>query len=188
MRDVAIMFLEKEVHQDPEEWPLRLLLAEILPHLELCGCDWAPSSQAILEQISVRALRSIAARRFDMFHPDHELRLGAGTGVLTSAAMEQLGEDHGAFVDYLLAQEPQVCVHIEPIYELYDANLVFDEVARRYHRHRNYLRGFLPRLRELAAIGRIELLAEHRTCFGSFHHEGYSLVVWRPAASQRSAR
>ena len=59
---------------------------------------------------------------------------------------------------------------------------MFDDVARRYHQRRNYLRGFLPRLRKLEAQGRAELLDVHRTGFGSFHHEGYSLVVWRPTA------
>ncbi|MCR9245686.1 MAG: class I SAM-dependent methyltransferase [bacterium] len=163
-----------------------LQLAETMPHLELTGCDWAPSSQAILERLSARCDRRIEPIRFDMFHPDTSVTLGAGVGVLTSAAMEQLGHDHVAFLDYLVAQRPQVAVHIEPIYELYDDSVLFDEVARRYHRHRNYLSGFLPRLRQLAQAGVIELLAERRTGFGSFFHEGYSVVVWRPASGPTS--
>lgn len=162
-----------------------LLLAETLPQLALTGCDWAPSSQAIVERLAARCGRPIAARRFDMFHPDAGLRLGPGTGVFTSAAMEQLGGDHAAFVDWLVGQRPAVAVHLEPLYELYDEDLLFDDVARRYHRHRNYLRGFVPRLRELADAGSIELLALRRTGFGSFFHEGYGLAVWRPAAGAR---
>ncbi|MCA8977203.1 MAG: hypothetical protein KDC98_20950 [Planctomycetes bacterium] len=159
-----------------------LLLAETMPQLRLCGCDWAPSSQEILHKLGERLGISIAARRFDMFQPDPALELGPGAGVFTSAAMEQLGCDHGAFVDFLLARRPRICVHIEPIYELYDGDDLFDEVARRYHLHRNYLRGFLPRLRELADRGDIELLEARRSGLGSFFHEGYSIVVWRPAA------
>lgn len=157
------------------------LLAQLFPHLRLCGCDWAPASQRILARLAERRGRPIEGRRFDMFRPDATLRIGRDTGVLTSAAMEQLGADHGAFVDYLLAQDPAVCVHIEPLYELYDEGQLFDHVARRYHRQRNYLTGFVPRLQELAAAGRIELLALRRTGFGSFFHEGYGFVAWRPA-------
>ncbi len=37
------------------------------------------------------------------------------------------------------------------------------------------------RLEALAADGRIELLKVQRMKFGSMYHEGYSIVVWRPA-------
>lgn len=163
------------------------LLAEAMPGLRLLGCDWAPSSQAILNRLGARLGVAIEARRFDMFAPDPALTLGPGTGVFTAAAMEQLGGDHHAFVDYLLAQQPEVCVHLEPIHEFYGEDDLFDEVASRYHRHRNYLDGFLTRLRALAAAGRIELLEQRRTGLGSFFHEGYGLVVWRPTPAGGSA-
>jgi hypothetical protein len=157
-----------------------LLLAELFPQLELWGLDWASSSQQILQQLGLRTGRTLHGRRFDMFAPDADFVLPPGTGVLTSAAMEQLGTAHAPFVDYLLTQQPAICVHIEPIVELYETDSLFDEVAARYHRRRNYLTGFLPRLQQLAAAGDVELLSVQRTGFGSFHHEGYSLVVWRP--------
>lgn len=157
-----------------------LQLAQMFPAMALVGCDWAPASQQILARLSARAGRTIAGHRFDMFAPDPTLALGPGTGVLTSAALEQLGPRHDAFVDHLLASGPAVCLHIEPLCELYDSDSLFDEVALRYHRHRNYLCGFVPRLRELEREGRIEILELRRTGFGSFFHEGYSVVVWRP--------
>jgi SAM-dependent methyltransferase len=156
------------------------LLAEVFPQLELWGLDWAPSSQRILQQLSQTIARPIEARRFDMFAPD-QLDSVRGAGVLTSAALEQIGDRHGPLLDRLLAAEPAICVHLEPLLELYDEHSLFDEVARRYHLRRNYLRGFLPRLQQLAAEGRIELLELRRTGLGSFHHEGYGVVVWRPS-------
>lgn len=157
-----------------------LLLAEMEPDRELWGLDWAPASQQILAEMAARTGYRLHGQRCDMFAPAGGVPLGRGTGVFTSAAMEQLGTDHGALLEHLLAGDPEICLHIEPLFELYDRASLFDEVALRYHQRRNYLRGFLPRLRELEAQGRIEILTLHRPGFGSFHHEGYSFVVWRP--------
>jgi SAM-dependent methyltransferase len=162
-----------------------MLLAESHPHLQLLGLDWAESSQRILQQLSLRTGRTIEGRRFDMFEPGGDLPLGEGTGVLTSAALEQIGDRHGPLLDRLLAGRPSVCVHIEPLLELYDEQSLFDDVARRYHLRRNYLRGFLPRLQELERQGRIEILELRRTGLGSFFHEGYGVVVWRPCDAPR---
>jgi hypothetical protein len=164
------------------------LLAEQFPRLRLCGLDWAPSSQQIVARLAERLGRPIEARRLDMFAPDADIALGRGTGVFTSAALEQLGADHGALLDHLLAREPELCVHLEPIHEFYDAEALFDDVARRYHTARNYLRGFLTRLQALAAQGRVEILAQRRTGLGSFFHEGYGIVVWRPRRGPGAGR
>jgi SAM-dependent methyltransferase len=161
-----------------------LLLAQMFPRLELTGLDWAESSQRILAELARRHGRSIVGRRYDMFDPPADLPLGPRTGVLSSAALEQIGDRHGPLLERIVAGAPQICVHIEPIVELYGDSL-FDEVARRYHRRRNYLTGFLPRLHELAALGAVEILCEQRTGLGSFHHEGYSVVVWRPRSGAR---
>jgi hypothetical protein len=158
-----------------------MLLARQFPDLALCGLDWAPSSQQIVARLAGTLGRPLEAARFDMFAPT-PVTLGPRCGVFTSAALEQIGTRHEALLEHWLAAVPAVCVHVEPIHELYAEGALFDEVARRYHERRGYLRGFLPRLRELAAAGRIELLVERRTGLGSFFHEGYSVVVWRPVA------
>jgi hypothetical protein len=164
-----------------------MLLADLFPHLELCGLDWAESSQRILARLAERTGRAIEGRRFDMFAPQGDLPIDGRTGVLTSAALEQIGDRHGPLLDRLLAAQPAVCVHIEPLVELYDGTQLFDEVARRYHEKRNYLRGFLPRLQQLEREGRIEILELRRTGLGSFHHEGYGVVVWRPRTDANGA-
>lgn len=157
-----------------------LLLVDLFPCMRLCGLDWADSAVRLLQQIALRRQHPIEARRFDMFEPDAGIQLGKGTGVLTSAALEQVGENFEPMLQMMLAGSPSVCLHIEPLLECYDPEVLFDEVARRYHLRRNYLRGFLPRLQQLERQGRAEILALHRTGFGSFFHEGYSVVVWRP--------
>ena len=77
----------------------------------------------------------------------------------------------------MLAKRPSVVIHIETMYELYDETRLFDYAARRYLEARNWLRGYLKTLREKE--DEIEILDVRRP-FGSFFHDGYSFVVWRP--------
>ena len=165
-----------------------LLLHELFPRMQLCGLDWAESSVRLLGRIAQRRSCAIEAGRIDMFAPGGGVELGSGTGVLTSAALEQLGETFEPMLERLLAGRPSVCLHIEPLFELYDADSLFDDVARRYHMRRNYLRGFVPRLQQLEREGRAEILALRRTGFGSFFHEGYGIVVWRPTGQPATQR
>ena len=103
-----------------------------------------------------------------------------GFGAVTVLAMEQLGRSWGPFLDYLLAKRPSVCVHLEPLFELYDSNNLLDWLAMSYHRKRGYLEGFLPAVRKLETEGRADIIDVRRLYFGSFMHEGYSVLVWRP--------
>ncbi len=71
-----------------------------------------------------------------------------------------------------------MCINVETMYELYDDDTRFDDVARKYLDKRGYLKGLVGRLRELEREGLIQILDLQRT-FGSLFHEGYSYVVWR---------
>ncbi len=157
-----------------------LMLSELYPDKILIGCDWATASQEILHELSARGGKRIRGINFNMFAPDGGVPFAAGSAVLTLAAMEQLGGKFEPFLEYLLANSPSVCVHLEPLLELYDPARLFDYLAVRYHRKRNYLEGFLPRLEQLEQDGRVEILLCRRLYFGSFFNEGYSLVVWKP--------
>lgn len=151
-----------------------------LPGKKLYGLDWSKSSNETIDLIRQKLGIDIAGRHFDFFAPDTSFPLGGESAVLTMCALEQVGDRHEAFLKYLLQKKPAVCVHMEPLLDLYDeANLV-DYLAIRYHKKRGYLNGFLPALRDLAAKGRVEILDMRRFYFGSFYHEGYSYVAWRP--------
>jgi SAM-dependent methyltransferase len=154
-------------------------LARQLPGKKLLGLDWSKSSNETVSLVRKALDIDVTGRHFDFFAPDRSLALGRDCGVLTMCALEQVGARHDAFLSYLLDAEPGVCVHMEPLLELYDDNHLVDHLAVRYHRKRGYLQGFLPALRALESSGRIELLDVRRFYFGSFYHEGYSYVAWR---------
>jgi cyclopropane fatty-acyl-phospholipid synthase-like methyltransferase len=156
--------------------------ARLLPGRPIVGLDWATPSQQLLRLVAEATGHPISGRRIDMFAPDPELLLQPGSAVVTIGAMEQLGERHDAFLAFLLRQPAAICVHVEPLHELYDPNDPFDDVARRYAERRGYLRGYLPRLRSLAREGRIELL-EVRRHLGSEFHDGWGSLVWRPRSN-----
>ena len=153
--------------------------ASLYPNRPLYGLDWSQASQVILRLMKEHHGFHIVGREFDMLEPDESFALLPQSGVFTVGAMEQLGSQYEKFLNYLLAQHPQICVHVETLYELYDQNVLFDYVAAKYLEKRKYLRGLLGTLQALEKEGRIQILGRIRT-FGSLYHDGYSLVVWKP--------
>jgi hypothetical protein len=159
-----------------------LILAKLTPAARLAGCDWASASQTILRRMAEQTGCAIEGYRFNMLTASGEepAAIGPGTALLTVHALEQLGSGWGAFLDYIRRHRPGRCLHIEPLLELYEPSSALDELNRHYHEKRNYLRGFLPAIEELAAKGQAEILAVRRTPFGGLYHQAYSVLAWRP--------
>lgn len=155
------------------------VLAELYPEKRLFGMDWVPESQELLKAIVDKHGWQIEGHRFDLFDPNYELEILPNSLVYTSSAMEQLGGDYGSFLSYLLAKKPSLCINVECTQEYYDENTLYDYVALRYHKTRNYLSGFLTRLRALEKEKVIKIVATRRTGLGSLYHEGYMYVIWK---------
>jgi len=155
-------------------------LAQLYPEKKIVGLDWAEPACEIVN--SMRKLRgwNVEGRQFDFFNPDHSLEIPGDSIVFTVGALEQTSTRHGAFIDFLLTKKPKLCVFIEPIYEWYDPANLADYCAIRAHEVRNFWRGFPPRLQQLAQEGRVEIIKQKRSDFGSLVLEGYSQNIWRP--------
>ncbi len=138
----------------------------------LRGMDWAASATRAVADLGIEA------QWFDMLKPDHKVKLAGA--VFTVHALEQLGTDWGPFLDYLVEQEPRLCLHIEPIEELYDPADPHDAACLAYHRKRGYLSGFLTKLRDMENKGEADLLEVRKSSFGGMNHDAYSVIVWRP--------
>jgi SAM-dependent methyltransferase len=155
-------------------------LGAVFPGTQLAGCDWAPSSQTLLGEIRQHLKLDITGHHFDFFRPALPMPLDREWAVLTFGALEQLGADHAAYLDFLLSQRPGLCVDVVGVAELYDSSDLVDYLGRLYHERRNYLTGYLPRLRELERDGRVEIVAAHHHRFGNYFDDPYSYIVWRP--------
>ncbi len=153
--------------------------ARMQPAVRYVGLDWTEASQRILARAAEALDLQLTGRRFDMLRPDPGLALAPSSAVVTFGSMEQLGTAFEPFLAFLLAAGPAICVHLEPVHELYDPRRLFDFVAARYAEKRGYLRGYLTRLRQLEGDGRVEVL-HLKKHLGSFHHDGWVTLVWRP--------
>jgi hypothetical protein len=162
-------------------------LARLLPNARFVGLDWATASQRVVGRLGSVLKRDVAARRFDMFDPDPTLAIEPGAAVLSVGSMEQLGDRFGAFLDFLRASDAALCVHVEPLHELYDRGTLLDALAARYAEKRGYLRGFLPRIEALRAAGEIEVRHVRRH-LGSQFHDGWGTIIWRRVAGRRGTR
>jgi SAM-dependent methyltransferase len=149
---------------------------------ELVASDWSRPSQELLGIIAKELDANIKPVNFNMLTLEgkEQLNIDNKTAVLTVHAMEQLGDNHKKFLEFLLKSSPDICVHLEPINEFYDKDNLFDYLAALYHKKRNYLNNWLTELHQLERNGTIKIIQQKRLGFGDRYHEAYNLVVWKP--------
>jgi SAM-dependent methyltransferase len=147
---------------------------------ELCGLDWAKSSQeAIRAYCKMEDIKNISAKNFNYFDPDYSVDVSESC-IYTVASLEQIAERHDKFIDYILDKRPSLCINFEPISEVLDEANLIDNLTKRYFKKRNYLKKYLTRLKELEKEGRIEILEVRRLNYGSKFVEGHTLIIWKP--------
>ena len=112
--------------------------------------------------------------------PDFEIDIDPNSVVFTSGTIEQIASKFEKFVEFLLQKKPELVVHVEPTYEVYDRDVLFDYLAAKFHKKRGYTAGYLPRLQQLESEGKAEILKIKRLNFGSLFMEGFTCIVWRP--------
>lgn len=155
-------------------------LAELFPDKKLFGLDFVPAVVKLLAEIQNHYHYNISGNLFDIRTPNRNFNILPNSAIFTFAALEQVSDQYVDFVKYLIEQKPCICVHIEPIAELYDEDNIVDWLAKEFHTKRHYLSGFLTYLQELCNQQKIELIKIKRLELGNWNHEGYSLIVWKP--------
>ena len=147
--------------------------------MKLVGLDWSKSSQDIIRRIRDKYSFNINGYQFDFFNPRQDIRLEDNSAVLTFGALEQVGYNYNKYLDYLLAQKPLICVNVECLHELYDTSDLLDRLALKYHQKRNYLSGYLTKLRELESENKIEIIKCHHHKLSNVYNDTSSHVIWR---------
>ncbi|MGP8321255.1 MAG: hypothetical protein ACT6FE_02880 [Methanosarcinaceae archaeon] len=161
-------------------------LAKLFPDKELCGMDWSNASVDLVDLVGQKFNMNISGRLFDMFAPDGKFRLKQNSVAITIGGLEQLGRDFKPFIQYLVGKTPNLCIHVEPIYEMYEGENLADYLAMKFHARRNYLIGLLPYLKRLESENRIKIIKVQRAFFGSLFHDGWSIIVYKPVKLQKN--
>lgn len=69
----------------------------------LIGLDWTTASQEIIRQIREAGIEErIEGKNFNFFTPDYSVEIPVGSAFLTVAALEQIGNNFEAFLDFIL--------------------------------------------------------------------------------------
>jgi SAM-dependent methyltransferase len=155
-------------------------IGKLKPELELTGLDWAQPAVDLVNQVAKDHKLNLTGRRFDYFNLDRSVNIGPGAAIGTFCSLEQTGVRYTDFFYWLMERKPDLVISMEPGIENYNQDNLFDYLGWRYVSHRQYLNGYFSDVRRAALEKRAEILWDCRPGFGSFYHEGYSLIVWRP--------
>jgi SAM-dependent methyltransferase len=158
-----------------------LFLRKINSKAKIIGLDWAYSSQVILSLLrKSQKDEKMSGKNFDYFSPDFDFKLEPSSAVVTVASLEQIGNRHGPFIDYLVRNKPAIVVHIEPFRDLLDEQNPVDLTSIEYMRQRNYIEGYCEVIFEMERHGNAKVHSFKRTFIGSKYVDGYTLLVWSP--------
>jgi SAM-dependent methyltransferase len=154
------------------------IMNRLFPDKNIFGLDWAESSVKIANTLGTSLNAAISGKLFNYFKPDYNLDIPSDSLLITLNSLEQLGNNYAAFLDFIITKKPALCINAEPFLEMYDENNLFDYLAIKYHKARNYLAGYYNALIQLESEGIIKIIKKQRIHFGNLFHEGYSLIVW----------
>ena len=155
-------------------------IGRLRPELDLTGLDWAQPAVDLVNQVADDHKLRLNGRRFDYFNLDKSVNIGPGATVGTFCSLEQTGTRYKDFFDWLMEAKPDLVISMEPCIENSGTDTLYYYRSYAYVAHRQYLNGYFTDVRAAAKHGRAEILWDRRPGFGSFYHEGYSLIVWRP--------
>jgi SAM-dependent methyltransferase len=143
------------------------------------GFDWSNPPRNIFNNINKFYNKNFSFDNFDFVNPNEDIKILPDSVVFTFAALEQIGEKHDKFIDYLVHNKPTICIHLEPISEVLDKNDLLQDLSIKYIEKRNYLSNFYNNLKKLEQNNKIEIIDVARTTIGSYFIEGYSLIIWK---------
>lgn len=142
------------------------------------GLDWTNTQERIFKNIVENFNKNFSFRQFNFLSPDNSVDIQPNSVIFTFAALEQIGENHNNFVNFVLEKKPRLCIHLEPIEEFLDENNHLQKLSIDYFRKRKYLSKFYTSLKTLEKNQKINIIEAKRTTFGSFFIEGYNIVIW----------
>jgi hypothetical protein len=97
-------------------------------NINVFGTDWTTSSQKIIKNINHILNMDIKGINLDFFNPDYNIEVPKNSAIYTVASLEQIGDEFGKIVDFMIEKKPSICIHMEPIDELLDKDILVDKI------------------------------------------------------------
>lgn len=156
-----------------------LMLSEMFKDAALIAADWTCAAKKIADHLGTSLKRNISGHVLDMMDIRDVNFIPPGSAIITIHAFEQLGTNFAGILDFMIKSRPRIVVQYEPVLEYYSESNLYDFLALKYCRKRNYLENYLAALKQLEQQGKIEIISTYRPFLGGVLHES-SLIVWRP--------
>ena len=144
------------------------------------GLDYTQTAVDLINLLSTQKQYDLKGLLFDMTSPDYSIKVPNNSALFTMGALEQIPVGYEKFVSFIQDKKFSLCMHIEPLFELYDPNNLSDHLAMQFHTKRNYIKGFIPLLKRLELEGKVEIITIHRPLFGNMMQDSWSYIIWRP--------
>ena len=147
---------------------------------ELFGYELSKNAVKLLNVAAKKFDKRIKGQGFDMRVPrSTDIKKFVNSTVLTVGSIEQLGDNFDTFFDFIFRLDAEQFVHVEPIFEFYDPDSLFDFYAISHHIKRGYPTRYFSHLLEKQEQGRLKIRLQGKAGFGARHIDGYSYIIWQ---------
>ena len=153
----------------------------MFPSKKVYGFDFVQPSIDIVNDLREHRGLNAFGVAFNIMEPDFKIDVEDNSVIFTSGAIEQVASKFDKFINFILEKKPSLVVNIEPAYEVYNQDILFDYLAAKFHKKRGYTSGYLPRIKELEKQNKVDILKIKRLNFGSLFMEGFTCIIWRPS-------
>ena len=154
------------------------LINQILQDKNFILSDISVTSLKIIQELKRKLNRNNLTYSNIDIEQDIDLELPDNTAVITTSVLEQIGDNHNNFINFILKEKPQIVINVEPIVELLDSKSGFDNVMNLYCEKRKYLTGYLTELEKLEKQKKIKIIMKKRTMVSGTFIEN-SVLIWK---------
>ena len=154
-------------------------LMKIFPQKKIFASDFSKNSVNLLKNISDYKNYNWKCFKFDMKKVNKRIILEKNSAVYTSGSIEQLSGKIDNFFNFINKNRPKVCIHIEPMPQLFKTNNLEDMLSVMALNKKRYSTNFLEKIYELKKQKKIKIIKLLKSPFGSQLIDGMNLLVWK---------
>jgi len=153
--------------------------SKLFPDKNFFASDFSLNSVRLMKKISKKNKFKWKCFQFDMLKKNKKFFLKKDSGVYTSGSIEQLSGNIDNFLSLIIKNRPKICLHVEPIPQLFNNKNIEDVTSLIAISKKNYTSNLLDKLISYEKKGKIKILKKMKSPFGSQLIDGMNLLVWK---------